>query len=317
MVQDYNIYSGNFGTIRTNGGDVNIYGGYIDEIHCEGGTVKHFGGTIVNGFSGNSSSYQPRVIYRDSIVYKERTTGRACDIDEITRLRSSNYDLRLKVKKLEEELSKSSKKDGTDSNVESLWFKIDGLQAKIEAQRSEHHKKVAELEENIEGLKEAYHNILDELKKTQQELRDVKKEQSRTIAEEHVDILATMMSLYPFTADADISFEFGIPKHRVADVAKSLGLIKSKEARQEAVEYLRAQDRELVQRRGGDKGVHTTAKVVEMVAKNGRVVATYDSIKDANKNTGCSQKTIRDLCKRYNKARKYTKDGFTFRLAQK
>ena len=47
--------------------------------------------------------------------------------------------------------------------------------------------------------------------------------------------------------------EFGLPREKIRYVASILGQVKSKEARKEAVEYLRKQGIELVERRGGDQ----------------------------------------------------------------
>jgi hypothetical protein len=122
------------------------------------------------------------------------------------------------------------------------------------------------------------------------------------------------MSLYPFTPDGDLEMEFGLPRNKIRYVAQVLGGIKSKEARQEAVEYLAKQDRELIQRRGGAQPNHFT-KPVEQVAKNGRVINTFVSTTEAMEATGYDQTTVRKYCQRFNnrKERIYTKEGFTFR----
>lgn len=68
------------------------------------------------------------------------------------------------------------------------------------------------------------------------------------------------MSLYPFTPDKDIVFEFGIPQQRISDTARFLGIIKSKEARAEAREYLRKQGLQFIERRGGDQSKNKKSK---------------------------------------------------------
>jgi hypothetical protein len=135
---------------------------------------------------------------------------------------------------------------------------------------------------------------------------------SQAIADEHVDILATLLSLYPYTPDKQLVYEFGLPQHRIHDVAVTLGLMKSKEARQEAVEYLRRQDRQIVERRGGDQGNHTNVKPILMISRNGRVRKTFQSAKECHEETGYDSKYIRQICN--SKRKKYTSDGYTFRF---
>ena len=92
------------------------------------------------------------------------------------------------------------------------------------------------------------------------------------------DVLFTFINLYPFTSDRDLAFEFGITKAQVKTIANILKMVKSPEARREAADYLQRQQRELIQRRGGDQGNHFM-RPVEKVARNGRVIETYDSVR--------------------------------------
>ena len=123
------------------------------------------------------------------------------------------------------------------------------------------------------------------------------------------------MCLYPYTPDKDLEFEFGLPADRIRYAAAALGAIKSPEARHEAVDYLQRQHRELIQRRGGDQGNYASAKPVEKVGKYGRLIKSYDSIREAATDNGLCEDTIKGHCIRYHKAKKYfTKEGFTFRF---
>lgn len=283
MKADTHIHGGVVKSIETNGGDVIMHGGVVQKLTTGNGEVIQYGGIIHN-----------RVEYQTRYVSKKEDLARIRELEQENR-------------QLSEQLN---------DHTNHLLIKIEQLKNKNESTRKELEARIAELSENIEGLKEAYHNVLDELKKTRRELKDAKTERSRVIADEHIDIFATMMSLYPYTSDADIAFEFGVPKHRVADVAKFLGLVKTKEARKEAVEYLRHQDHTIIERRGGAhlrNGKPSGSKAINKVAKNGRVLKRYFSITDAANDTGYSADTIRRYCRRIKK--EYTAEGYTFRFA--
>jgi hypothetical protein len=140
---------------------------------------------------------------------------------------------------------------------------------------------------------------------------------SQEIADRHVDILASLMALYPFTPDKDLVLEFNIPAGRIREVAQVLDVIKSPEARREAREYLQRQHIEFIQRRGGNQGNFTMSKPVEKMSRNGRVIQTYDTITEAEEDTGHAAETIRNMCKAYNTKRRYTKEGYTFRFRDK
>ena len=118
------------------------------------------------------------------------------------------------------------------------------------------------------------------------------------------------MSLYPFTPTEDLEFEFGIPRHRIAYVATMLNTMKSTEARREAVEYLKKQHIEFVERRGGDQGKHGE-KPVEQISKRGKVMASFASAIEAAKATGYCERTVRTYCRRKKKI--FTNEGYTFR----
>jgi hypothetical protein len=124
------------------------------------------------------------------------------------------------------------------------------------------------------------------------------------------DVLFTFINLYPFTSDRDLAFEFGITKAQVKTIANILKMAKSSEARREAADYLQRQHRELIQRRGGNQGNHFT-RPVEKVAKNGRVVATYTSVKEAAEANGFVENTITKHCN--GKIKGYATDGYKYR----
>ena len=199
-----------------------------------------------------------------------------------------------------------AKEDEQTPSDDVLVRRIITLQNELEAEKAAHRKEVEELQYRLDGALEVNAKLRMGIKDTDH--------RSEEIADKHIDILATLMSLYPFTPDGDLEMEFGLPRNKIKYVAQVLGGIKSKEARQEAVEYLAKQDRELIQRRGGAQPNHFT-KPVEQVAKNGRVINTFVSTTEAMEATGYDQTTVRKYCQRFNnrKERIYTKEGFTFR----
>ena len=52
------------------------------------------------------------------------------------------------------------------------------------------------------------------------------------------------------------------------------------------------------------------------MSRRGRVIQTYDTIKEAVEDTGHAAKTIRNMCKAYDTKREYTKEGYTFRFRE-
>ena len=182
------------------------------------------------------------------------------------------------------------------------------MEAKAENDRL--RRKIEELNERVDAALEVNASLREELRKARNSVD--RHARSQAIADEHVDILATLLSLYPYTPDKQLVYEFGLPQHRIHDVAVTLGLMKSKEARQEAVEYLRRQDRQIVERRGGDKGNHVNTKPILMTSRNGRLRRTFQSLRECHDETGYCIKTIRQICD--SKRKKYTSDGYTFRF---
>ena len=145
---------------------------------------------------------------------------------------------------------KEDKKDGNQDDV--LVYRINQLQRELDRERDQRKKDVEDLRYNLEGVKEAYYNLLEENRR----LKENSRQEHQLIVDDHIDILASILALYPYTPDKDLEFEFGIPANKISDVARVLGGIKSKEARREAVDYLHRQHRELISRRGGDHGNH-------------------------------------------------------------
>ena len=245
-----------------------------------------------------------RVEYRSDKISDDERRRYNQSIDTLERkLSRSNHEVMMLRAKLRDLQNQEDKRPSSD---DVLIQKIRHLESELEKEKVAHAKDVDELKANIDGILEVNNNLRDDINE-----RD---KRSQEIADRHIDILATCLSLYPFTPDKDLEFEFGIPRDKISMVARILGVAKSKEARQEAVEYLAKQDRELIQRRGGSQPNHFT-KPVEQVAKNGRVINTFVSTTEAMEATGYDKTTVRKYCQRFynRKERIYTKEGFTFR----
>jgi DNA-binding transcriptional MerR regulator len=286
MEKEIHIHGGVVDSINAQGGIVYLYNGVVKSLNLQSGRFIQHGGIL-----NNNVQTEPKVIYKDRIIYRDSTMVGS---------------LLEKIRKLEEELGKKKAEETKSDDV--LVRRIEHLESVIELERRQHERKINELKENLKGVKEAYHNLLHQQKNV-----DTNK-LSQQIADEHIDILATLMAAYPFTPTEDLSLEFGITPARINYVAQVLGSIKSKEARLEAREYLRRQNIQFIDRRGGNQGNFPNKKQVEKVARNGRMIETYDSITEAMEKTGMCEKTIRLYCNA--KKKKYTKDGYTFRFKQ-
>ena len=214
----------------------------------------------------------------------------------------SNEDkLRAKIKELKE--SGAQEPEPSD---DVLVQRICTLRDTIDRERDAHAKEVAELKDRLDTACEINAKLRNRYEDDDR--------RSEEIADRHVDILATLMAAFPFTPTEDLSFEIGLPAHRIRYVAEAFNVLKSKEKREEAREYLRKQQMELVDRRGGDQG-HHYMRAVEKVSKKGRVLATYRSVADAASRSGFSTTTIQKYCQAKDE-KKYTSEGFTFRYKE-
>ena len=288
--------------------ELNLHGGVytinedVETIHAHGG-VFYVRGKVNN------------LIHHGGVIYDQRRSNRIEYVadkitdDERRQFQQLISNLKERLRRSENEVLELRRKDRQEeSEIPSddvLVQRIILLRNDLEKERQAHAQDVQELKERLDTALE----INAKLRRHNDDRDNI----SQHIADYHIDILATLMALYPFTPDKDLEYEFGIPANRIRDTAKVLGQIKSPEARREAVDYLKRQHIEMIQRRGGDRGNHTNIKVVEKVARNGRVVATFDSAKDAADAYGWTDKTIREYCQDYSKKRRYTKEGYTFR----
>lgn len=306
MTENYHIHGGIVDTVNCQG-DVHMHGGVVHKMIVQG-DCRQFGGiieqrVIVAGSSAvaqqQTQHAKTRVIYKDRIVYRNKIVENPQHKVIIQRLERENKELREAL---------DNQKTSTPSD-DVLVMRIRSLENELAKVRLAHKAEVDELKDRLDVACEIN-------AKLRQRDNDDTERRNQQIVEDHIDILATLMCLYPFTPDKDLEFEFGLSGARIRYAAEALGAIKSPEARHEAVEYLQRQHRDMIERRGGDQGNHFT-KPVEKVARNGRVVATYNSVTDAVADNGYCPETIRAHCKRYGKkTRIYTKDGYTFRYKQ-
>lgn len=190
-----------------------------------------------------------------------------------------------------------------EANVDDVLVqRIMRLRNELDEERKAHRSDVEELKERLAAAIEVNSKL--------RRYNELAESRSMDIADRHVDILASLMALYPFTPDKDLVLEFNLPVERIREVARVLGAVKSTEARREAVEYLRKQHIKMVERRGGDQGHYNpVCKQVEKVSVDGMVMETYRSVKDAAAANKITDKTVRKYCN----AKLYTKEAYTFR----
>ena len=227
------------GGIHTIDGDVEHLDAHGGVYYVKGnvGTLVHHGGVLYDQRPLN------RVEYRtDRMTEEERQRFRQRIAELERRLNRSESE----CLKLREKIGKEEAETPPD---DVLVMRIESLKAQLERERKAHRIEVEELNERIDVAME----INAKLRRRQYNSISNNSEVSKQIAENHIDILATLLSLFPYTPTGDLMLEFGLPREKIRYVASILVQVKSKEARKEAVEYLRKQGIELVERRGGDQ----------------------------------------------------------------
>ena len=281
-------------------GGMNTFTGDVDWLEVHAGAV-YLKGKVKT------------LVHTGGVLYDQRPSNRVEHISEEER---SRY--RRRIAELENRLSRSEAEclnlrkklnSISDRSPEDdvLVAKIEHLQIELDNERKGRKQEVDDLKERLSVAMEINAKLRC----------DTGREAvSQEIADRHVDILASLMALYPFTTDKDLVLEFNIPADRIREVARVLGVVKSPEARREARQYLQRQHVEFIERRGGNQGNFPISKPVEKMSRNGRVIQTYDTIKEAEEDTGHAAKTIRNMCKDYDTKRKYTKEGYTFRFRE-
>ena len=227
------------GGINTIPGDVGLMEMHGGVCYLKGNvsSMNHYGGVVYD------QRHSDRVEFRDNVIdaaERKRLMQRIDDLNETVRkLHNENMMLRRKLKEQQEPQKESN------ANDDVLVQRICLLRNELEKEREAHKKDVEDMNYRIDVAMEVNAKLRTEIKQFN--------ERSQLIADDHIDILASILALYPYTPNKDLEFEFGIPANKISDVARVLGGIKSKEARREAQEYLHKQHRELIQRRGGKR----------------------------------------------------------------
>lgn len=223
------------GGVNTITGDVEWLEAHGGVLYVKGkvGTLVHHGGVM---YDQRPSS---RVEYRTDKMSEEERCKYRQRIAELERRLSRSESECLKLR---EKIGKQETETPPD---DVLVMRIESLEAQLQREREDRKREVNDLKERIDVALEINAKLR---KKTAPEISH-----SQEIADKHVDILASLMALYPFTPDKDLVLEFNIPVDRIRDLARILGVVKSTEARREAVEYLLKQHIEFIQRRGGNQ----------------------------------------------------------------
>ncbi len=281
---------------------MNTIPGNIDHLDMHGGvcymkgnvgSMTHYGGIVYD------QRHSDRVEIRESEMSQQLKRYYQKRIEELeTKVMKLDYERSM----LRSKLDKLKEIDPEQETDDVLVQRICTLRNELAKEKEAHKKDVDDLNYRLDVAMEVNadlrHRIDDEERKSQE------------IADRHVDILASLMALYPFTPTEDLTFEFGLPPQRISYVATALSVIKSKEERDKAREYLQKQGLQLIERRGGKQGNHYS-RPVEKVAKNGRVIATYDSVSEAAEMNGFVEHTITKHCN--GKIKGYATDGYKYR----
>lgn len=226
------------GGIHTIEGDVEHLDAHGGVYYLKGkvGTFIQHGGILYDQRPAN------RVEIRESEMSKEAKRYYQKKINDLEAKLKRNVDEVLKLRK------QLADKENNEEPADCILIdKIHHLERELEKEKAARQQEVDELNERIDVAME----INAKLRRRKYKINN--REVSEQIAENHIDILATLLSLFPYTPTGDLVLEFGLPREKINYVASTLGQIKSKEARKDAVEYLRKQGIELVERRGGDQ----------------------------------------------------------------
>ena len=335
--KDLHVNGGVVGIVNCQG-DVHLHGGVVEwmNVHRDcyqyGGIIERRN-QVVNANSQNmrdainEAAVRQAKPYADEInrlkrenaeLKRENTELKRKASDKGTiesvraynvRLSHENSYLNSKLSELRSELEKlrAAKPEETPPD-DVLVMRINDLRLQLETEREAHRKEVEKLKWRIDSL-------LDEVNTRHRLIYEDETEGHYIgVTDNTLDVLFTLINEYPIATDKDLSEEYGISMASLKYIAKILRLAKNPEQRREARERLKRHNIDLIERRGGDQGNHVNVKPVQKMAKYGRVLKTYDSIKQAAEDTGMAYKTIQEHCAIYHTSKKrFTKEGFTFR----
>ena len=225
-------------------GGVNTVSGSVERMDVHGGVVYIRGvvGTLV---THGGVIYDQRPCNRVEYVADKMSDG------ERERYRQRISELEGRVARAQHECEKLRYHLKNEKAVEvqvpsedALCQRIRLLESALNEEKAKHAKDVDDLNYRIEVAME----INAKLRHRQEPMK-----RSQDIVDDHIDILATLMALFPYTPDDDLFLEFGIPKERIRYVAQVFNVMKSKAERDAAREYLMKQKLQLVDRRGGNQ----------------------------------------------------------------
>lgn len=291
---EYNIHGG-VNTITGDAEKIEVHGGVL---YVKGNveTLVHHGGVLYDQRPSTRVEYRTdRMSEEERCKYRQRIA----DLErKLSRCESECLKLREKLEKVVEEQP--------DDDV--LFRRINTLDKKLIQEREAHRKEVDELNWRLEAVTEIANGRNRKL------YEDETNGHFIGVTDYTLDVLFTLINEYPISIDRDLAEDYGISMSTLKYIAKVLNLVKSPEQRREARDKLKRHGIDLVERRGGDQGNHTYAKPIEKVSRNGRVIATYASMKEAVADNPHGADTIRTFCQKYGKkTRTYTKEGYTFR----
>lgn len=244
MAEDYHIHGGIVETVNCQG-DVHMHGGVVEKMICQGECYQYGGiieqRVIVAGSAAvaqqQAQQAKTRVIYKDRIVYRDKVVvqNNPQQAVIIQKLERENRELRESLE------SRAAPMPSDDV----LVMRIRSLENELAKEKAAHKNEIEDLKDRLD--------VACEINAKLRQREDDTERRNQQIVDDHIDILATLMCLYPFTPDKDLEFEFGLPADRIRYAAAALGAIKSPEERRDAVDYLQRQHRELIERRGGDQ----------------------------------------------------------------
>ena len=221
-MNDYEIHGG----VHTFKGDVNhveAHGG----VYYFNGSVEHFvnhGGVVYDQRPSN------RVEYIFDGVKESELNALRMQVSQLQDKYRWAEDQRLRLRAKLDERSEQSEHIPDD---DVLIRKIRSLEHELHEEREARKREVAELKERID--------VAMEINAKLRRHDDDHNKRDQLIADEHIDILATILAAYPFTPSGDLEFEFGLPEQKIRFVAQTFQSMKSKDARDAAREYLRKQ----------------------------------------------------------------------------
>ena len=334
--KDLHLNGGVVGVVSCQG-DVHLHGGVVEKLTVYRNCYQ-YGGIIERRFQViNANDQNTRDAINEAAARQAKPYA-----DEINRLRRENaelkrenadlkrkvsntgtiesvraYNARLshensylnsKLSELRAELEKRKAKPEETPPDDVLVMHIDRLEKQLQDEREKHRKEVDELHWRLDAVTEIANGRNSQLYEDETEGHYIG-------ADDHtLDVLFSLINEYPIATDNDLTEEYGISMVSLKYIAKTLRLAKNPEQRREARERLKRHNIEMIERRGGDQGNHTNAIPVEKVGRYGRLLKSYNSIKEAEADCGMAADTIKAHCERYHTGKKYfTKEGFTFR----